>query len=250
MPSSRCRSIRTIAVERALCEARRVTKGLRAAWSFAESVDGLPRRVAVLGRWAWRKVEERLFEVYYRRWGLDTGGPEFDHQFDGTSDSVGYVPSPWRVLRTLLPAVGLGPDDVLLEYGSGKGRVVITVASRYPLRRVIGVEHDRDAIAAARANLRKWRRPLRCPAVEFAYEDAREFAVPDDVTVVYLFNPFVGVTFSDVLARLRASLTRRPRRLRVVYLYPLMHDELVEAGFTVVRSHADLFYPWTVYSIG
>jgi predicted RNA methylase len=154
------------------------------------------------------------------------------------------------VLRTLLPAIGLGSDDVLLEYGSGKGRVVITVASRYRLRRVIGVDHDRDAIAAARANLRNWRRPLRCPAVVFIREDAREFEVPDDVTVVYMFNPFVGVTFSEVLARLRASLARRPRPLRVVYLYPFMHDEVVEAGFTVVRSHEDLFYPWTVYSIG
>lgn len=217
---------------------------------FAESVEGVPRRVRVICRWAWRKVEERLFEEYYRRWGLDTKGPDFDHQFDGTSDFVGYVPSPWRVLRTLLPAVGLEPDDVLLEYGSGKGRVVIWVASRFPVRRIIGVEHNRDSIAAALANLRNWRRPLRCQAVEFTYGDAREFVVPDDVTIVYLFNPFVGVTFTQVLAHLRASLARRPRPLRVIYLYPFMHDEVVEAGFTVVRSHEDVFYPWTVYSIG
>jgi predicted RNA methylase len=217
---------------------------------FAQSVEGMPRRVSVICRWAWRKVEERLFEEYFRRWGLDTKGPDFDHQFDGTSDFVGYVPSPWRVLRTLWPAVGLAADDVLLEYGSGKGRVAIWVASRYPLRRIIGVEHNRDSIAAAQANLRNWRRPLRCQAVEFTYGEATEFVVPDDVTVVYLFNPFVGVTFNQVLAHLRASLARRPRPLRVIYLYPFMHDEVVEAGFTVVRSHEDVFYPWTVYAIG
>jgi hypothetical protein len=65
-----------------------------------------------------------------------------------------------------------------------------------------------------------------------------------------LFNPFVGVTFNQVLAHLRASLARRPRPLRVIYLYPFMHDEIVKAGFTVVRSHEDVFYPWTVYAIG
>ena len=217
---------------------------------FAQSVEGVPERVGVICRWAWRKVEERLFEEYFRRLGLDTKGPDFDHQFDGTSDFVGYVPSPWRVLRTLLPAAGVEPDDVLLEYGSGKGRVAIWVASRYPLRRIIGVEHNADSLAAAQANLRNWRRPLRCPAVEFTNADAGEFVVPDDVTVVYLFNPFVGVTFNQMLAHLRASLARCPRPLRVIYLYPFMHDEVVEAGFTVVRSQADVFYPWTVYAIG
>jgi hypothetical protein len=217
---------------------------------FAQSVEGMPAKVGVVCRWAWRKVEERLSEEYFRRWGLDTRGSDFDHQFDGTSDFVAYVPSPWRVLRRLLPAAGLGADDVLLEYGSGKGRVAILVASRYPLRRIIGVEHNRDSVAASLANLGHWRRPLRCPAVEFTYGDARAYVVPDDVTVVYLFNPFVGVTFTQVLAQLRASLVRCPRPLRVIYLYPFMHDAVVEAGFTVVRTHEDVFYPWTLYSIG
>jgi hypothetical protein len=227
-----------------------VVQRLEVAWSFTQPVESVPRRVVVVSRWALRIFAELVFDLYYRRRTLDTKGPEFDHQFDGTSDFVGYVPSPWRVLRKLFPSGSLGPDDALLEYGSGKGRVVFWVASRFPVRRVIGVEHNRDAITTAQANLENWRGPLRCRAVEFACEDAREFAVPDDVTVVYLYNPFVGETFNRMLAQLRASLVRRPRPLRVVYLNPLMHDAVVEAGFTVVRSHEELFYPWTIYSIG
>jgi hypothetical protein len=226
-----------------------VARRIRVAWYFAQQVDGLPRRVLVIGRWAVRKVEERLVDGYYRRWGLATKGPDFDHHFDGTSDFVGYVPTPWRLLRTLFPPDGLGPDDVVLEYGSGQGRVMIWVASRFAVRRVIGVEHNADSITAARANLENWRGPLRCRAVEFFYDDAREFVVPDDVTVVYLFNPFVGETFARVLEQLGASLERRPRALRLIYLYPLMHDAVVESGFTVAGSHEDLFYPWTLFAI-
>lgn len=227
-----------------------VVKRLGVAWYFAQQVEGVPRRIAVASRWALLKVEGHLFDGYYRLWGLDTKGPDFDHEFDGSSDFVGYVPSPWRVLRTLFPADSLRHDDVLLEYGSGKGRVVVWVVSRFRLQRVIAVDHNHDSLSVAQDNLENWRGQLRCRDVTFAYQRAAEFEVPDDVTVVYFYNPFIGETFHRVLVHLGASLARNPRTLRVIYLVPLMHDALVDAGFTVVRTHEDLFYPWTMYSIG
>ncbi len=135
-----------------------------------------------------------------------------------------------------VPTPEPGPDDVVIDYGCGKGRVPIWVASRFPVRRVIGVEIDKDLHAAAEANWERWSGRRRCESVEFICEDATNYEVPDDLTVVYLYNPFRGEVFERVVDNLRASVVRRARPLKVIYAFPLMHDALVAAGFSVVQQ--------------
>jgi hypothetical protein len=60
--------------------------------------------------------------------------------------------------------------------------------------------------------------------------------IPDDVTVVYLYNPFVGEKFRRTVTNLHDSLGRRPRRMRIIYLRPEMHHALIESGFQVVKE--------------
>jgi cyclopropane fatty-acyl-phospholipid synthase-like methyltransferase len=169
--------------------------------------------------------------------------------YDG-SEVLGYVATDWRVIRTLFRVNALSPDDVLLDYGCGKGRVALWVASKFPVRRVIGVDLDPELVAVARANLARWARPLRCRDVAFECVDARDFDVPDDVTVVYMFNPFMGEVFAQVVAKIQESLGRRPRSFRVIYFYPIMHNALVDDGFEVEHFHRELFYAWATYQIG
>ncbi len=67
--------------------------------------------------------------------------------------------------------------------------------------------------------------------------DAAAYEIPDDVTVVYFYYPFVGDTFRRVMDNLAASLARRPRRLRLIYGLPTMEQEILRSGlFRPVRS--------------
>jgi hypothetical protein len=50
------------------------------------------------------------------------------------------------------------------------------------------------------------------------------------VTVAYFFDPFTGSHFEAVLARLEASVDRRPRRVRIVYLVPTEIDLLARSS--------------------
>jgi hypothetical protein len=84
----------------------------------------------------------------------------------------------------------------------------------------------------------------------FTCSDAQEFDVPDDVTVVYLFNPFMGDAFARSVERIRESLARKPRPLRIIYFYPIMHDRLVEAGFRLDTMHRHPLYAWATYRVG
>jgi precorrin-6B methylase 2 len=189
-------------------------------------------RALLLSTWAGEKVEERWTDRHFRRHGLDTSDQDRG-LYDAGSDSLAYLPAPWRALRQALPAGRLGPGDALLDYGAGRGRVAIWAASRFPLRRVVGVELDPGLHAAAQSNLERWDGPRPCRTVELVCADARDFEVPDDITVVFFYNPFVGQTFRTVLDNIAASLLRRPRRLTIAYVYPVMNDALVSAGWGV-----------------
>jgi SAM-dependent methyltransferase len=151
------------------------------------------------------------------------------------SERLAYEPTPWLTIRRALGAVGVSPDDVFLDFGSGKGRVLYEAAKR-PFARVIGVEISAALNEVARANLERNRRKLRCHQFELITADAATYELPDDVTVVYLFSPFLGETFAAMLGSIVRSLERKPRRMRLLYVLPKLTDEVLATGrFKLVR---------------
>ncbi len=57
-----------------------------------------------------------------------------------------YVPSPESVVSKMLDMAGVGPDDTLLDLGSGDGRIVLTAAKLRGARGV-GIEIDAKLVA-------------------------------------------------------------------------------------------------------
>jgi hypothetical protein len=148
-----------------------------------------------------------------------------------------YQASRWRWLRRALRGCEITRDDVLVEFGSGMGRVVYVAARRYPFGRVVGVEISQEFNDVALKNLEHERHRLRCQNVEIVTADAVEFVVPDDMTYAYLFNPFKAEIFAAVIENIVASLDRRPRRVTLCYAYPAMEEAVLATGrFTRVRS--------------
>jgi SAM-dependent methyltransferase len=124
--------------------------------------------------------------------------------------------------------------DVFLDYGCGTGRV-LQHAARLPFGRVIGVDLNAAQIEIAAENARRAAARRRC-RIEVLREDATRWQVPDDVSYVYLYNPFWGEVFAGMLERLCESLDRRPRQLTILYAYPTCGRQLRDTGrFELVR---------------
>jgi len=70
----------------------------------------------------------------------------------GVGDVV-YVPTPQVVVDTMLRMANVGPDDYLIDLGSGDGRVVITAAKRGA--RALGVDLDRHLLGVAKESARR-----------------------------------------------------------------------------------------------
>jgi hypothetical protein len=176
-------------------------------------------------------LRRRAVDLAERRNGIRTEGEvELDELGLAAVDRNSYKPAPWFALRRALPRRSVSPRDVFIDLGSGQGRVVFQAARFYPFRRVVGVELAANLHARAAANIAGNRARLRCRDVRLVCSDVLDFPIPDDVTVVYLYNPFTGNTFATVVDRLLASVDRRPRRLRIVYANPVEHERLMAIG--------------------
>lgn len=171
-------------------------------------------------------------EFWDRRLGVRTfgfrpavGGPEQGNW------RAHYVPTPYRrVLRTLRH-VNVGPDDVFVDLGCGLGRTVFT-ASWLGVRKAVGVEIDPELVASAQASHRNSR--LARQSVEFLCTPAEAYS-PEDMTVLFMFHPFGESTMRDVVRALEASLTTRPRHLRVVYENPI-HFAVLDESSSLKRT--------------
>jgi SAM-dependent methyltransferase len=176
---------------------------------------------------------ERLANRVLER-GLDTQGhatePEHHHP-----DRLLYAPSPWHVLPRALRYLGVSDRDTFVEFGCGKGRVVHQAAKR-PFRRVIGVEISPALAEIARANLAARAHRHRCRDVKIVVADAREFLVPDDLTIGYFWHPFRGETFDGVLRGIVDSIDRHPRRVRLIYLGPHGAEVLATGRFRLLKE--------------
>ena len=177
--------------------------------------------------------------VFDRLYGVSTTA---DPAFSIDGDNNPYEGAQWLPVRRALRRLGPGPRDVFVDLGSGKGRMLL-IAGRLPYGRVIGVEIDEALGLCAQENIRQAERRLRAAEITSVTASVLEWPVPDDLSVVFLFNPFMRQTFQRALERIIESYDRHPRDLRIMYCLPAEHDWLVSTGRVVVESVSRAFWP-------
>lgn len=185
--------------------------------SFKDSLNSVPDRIfdRMLG------VSTR--EIIVRDGSVFTSG----------GDNCAYDGSQWLPVRRVLRDLAPKSSDVLVDLGSGKGKVLL-IAGRLPYRRVVGVEVDEELSEGARRNIKQAQSWLRAQDVDSITASVLDWPIPDETTIVFMFNPFIGQTFRAAVGKIIDSYDRRPRTLHIVYLYPWEHDWLLSTGRVVV----------------
>lgn len=132
-----------------------------------------------------------------------------------------------RNLRALIRAARrAGPTDIFVDIGAGKGKACI-YASRH-FSRVIGVEYSSDLVAAARTNQQRAGRDN----IQFILADATHYDVPEEASLIFLFNPFDGVVLGRFIDRNRARI--KAHGSLIAYANDMQQQTLVQAGFACV----------------
>jgi SAM-dependent methyltransferase len=112
----------------------------------------------------------------------------------------------------------IAPDDVLVDVGCGKGRVLNWWLSKRLPNRIVGLELDPEVAAHTRHRLRKH------PNVTIIAGDAVEH-LPADGTLFFLFNPF----HEAVVSRFKEKVLQLPRRDRIrIHYNNCVHVDVFE----------------------
>ena len=127
-----------------------------------------------------------------------------------------YEPTPYSVLERLAESGLIGKDDVVLDYGCGKGRVGFFLSYRTK-GQTIGIEYDERIYQVALENQNT---AISRVKPDFVLTRAEEYEVPGAVNRCYFFNPFSVELLHKVMARICDSWYENPREVLLFFYYP------------------------------
>lgn len=127
-----------------------------------------------------------------------------------------YEPTPYCVLERLADSGLIQKEDVVLDYGCGKGRVDFFLSYRTKAK-TIGIEYD-DRIY--RSALENQKTVVSRAKADFVPTRAEEYKVPPEVNRCYFFNPFSVEILHKVMARILESYYENPREVFLFFYYP------------------------------
>ncbi len=142
-----------------------------------------------------------------------------------------YEPTPYTVLERLAESGMIGPGDVVLDYGCGKGRVGFFLSYRTKAG-TIGIEYDDRMYRLAMENQK-----TALSKAQFVLTRAEEYEVPEEVNRCYFFNPFSEEILHKVMARILESYYENPRDIFLFFYYPA--DEFL--GYLMTVEELDFY---------
>ena len=148
----------------------------------------------------------------------ETGADQYHHPYEPTS---------YDVLERLAGSGLISKQDVLLDYGCGKGRVDFFLSYRTGAK-TIGIEYDPRIYSSA---LKNQKQAISKANAEFVLEKAEAYEVPPDVSRCYFFNPFSVEILRKVMSRIIESYYGSPRHIFLFFYYP--SDEYLSYLMTV-----------------
>lgn len=129
-----------------------------------------------------------------------------------------YEPTPYSVLERLVESEYIDSENVVIDYGCGKGRVDFYLAHEVGCQ-TIGVEFDEKIYQAAMQNHKNFTKRQK---VRFVRGSAEEFEV-EDADRFFFFNPFSIEILRKVMGRILDSYYENPREMYLFFYY--INDE-------------------------
>ena len=136
------------------------------------------------------------------------------------NQNYGYDPTPYIVLERLIDLDILSSDDVVIDYGCGKGRVGFFINNQVGCK-VVGIDHSEKLLEKANENLKSYGSEnivfINCKAQDY---------VPNGANCLYFFNPFSSHIFQEVLKRVKESYQENPREILIFFYYSTIEYRL------------------------
>ena len=154
---------------------------------------------------------------------IETGG-KLPVDAIAVDDCNGYEPIMYECLDALFRKLPVSKNDVLIDYGSGKGRVVIE-ACRYPFQKIIGVEYEKQLVEQSLENIKNFNPTLLDHKLEIVHCDAQQYDIPASTSHIFIWNSFVGSVLENVAKKILEHLESRGTETYLVVALPVDETE-------------------------
>lgn len=126
-----------------------------------------------------------------------------------------YEPTPYSVLERMAESEYLTRDNILVDYGCGKGRVGFYLSAKVGCK-TIGIDFDERMIKRALENSKSFVGKLK---PEFQCISAENYEV-GNADCFYFFNPFPIEILCSVLGKILDSYYENPHSMVLFFYYP------------------------------
>lgn len=164
-----------------------------------------------------KSKNEDIIESLYEKeqLGYDTSGNATPKDISKYGDAHFYMPIKYFFLKEIFKEITLNKDDIFVDIGCGKGRVVFYV-SQFDIKKAIGIEISDEIGKSAQDIAAKINTKV---PIEIIISDATICDL-SEITVFFMYNPFKMKTMLDVINNIKKSLDENPRKIKIIYFVP------------------------------
>ena len=127
-----------------------------------------------------------------------------------------YEATPYSVLQELANSGHITKKDIVIDFGSGKGRVDFYLAYATKAK-MIGIEYDERLF---NTSLENKKHAISSNRVNLILTNALDYIIPDNVTCAYFFNPFSVKILEEVMNNIKKSIKNNNREIKLFFYYP------------------------------
>ena len=189
----------------------------------------------------WNVVLDSIWDISHGTETLTRISPhDLDTDSGNKRHATYYGATRARPLMKLFSHLGLSRECGFVDFGSGKGRVLM-IAAQYGFRKIVGIDFSEPLCRLARQNLDAFchRREV-VSEITIVHADAVHYRIMEDEGIFFLYDPFGSEVLSKVLDNLRESIVSSPRQLYLIYNSPRHHEVIQQSGLFEHNRHFEI----------
>ena len=144
----------------------------------------------------------------------------------GINPDIGnrYMPTRLKRIKQIMKSFDIKPTDSIIDIGCGKGQA-LRGFSRYPFKRIAGVELSERLYLIAKNNMRVLGLNKR---VEIFNTNAIDFDQYGNFNYFYIFNTFPSEIMKKVITVIESYVDAEEKT--IIYFNPICHDDIIANG--------------------
>ncbi len=152
---------------------------------------------------------------------INTIQKEGEEQAPVNDGDSSYEVTYYRDLVTMFNHIEIEPEDTLVDFGCGLGRVLFYCNSRHYCK-TVGIENNSVLFNGLLENATGYQKKFleQESRMGFYNIEADKYEITENDNYFYFFNPFSRQVFKNVLNNIIASVKKHPRDVKLIIYYP------------------------------